>query len=398
MRLPASRLSLIFSNLGHFYIHVVTALYAVIILQLERDWNEPYEDLLRLWTLGSLLIGLAAIPAGRLADRWGNRVMMVLYFVGMGGALMFCGFVAGSVGLTIGLALVGTFAAIYHPVGIPWIIRTERTHTGRALAINGLFGSFGTAAAGVIAGGLAEALGWRAAFLVPGVVCVATGFLLLGLTAGGRIAPAEALPETAPRLTRRSDMLRVFIILVLALFTGGMIYHTMQNGLPKIFSEQLSDLIGTGALGAGAVTSVVFLFAGVTQVVGGLLADRYQLKYVYILCWFGQTLFVSLAAVVTGVGLVGMAALLVMSQVAAVPAENMLIARFTPAKHHGTAFGGKFVATFLAGPISIQTIAMVREYTGGVGWLFGGLGVAALMILLMLTILPNERPEPAAAE
>ena len=398
MRVPALRLSLIFSNLGHFYIHVATAFYAVIILQLERDWNEPYEDLLRLWTLGSLLIGLAAIPAGRLADRWGNRAMMAVYFIGMGGALVLCGFVAGSVGLMIGLSLVGIFAAIYHPVGVPWIIRTERARTGRALAVNGIFGSFGTAAAGVIAGGLAESLGWRAAFVIPGVVCVATGLLLLGLTAGGRIAAAEAIPATAPPLTRRSDMLRVFIILVLALFTGGMIYHTMQNGLPKIFSEQLSDLIGTGALGAGAVTSVVFLFAGVTQVVGGLLADRYKLKYVYILCWFGQTLFVSLAAVMTGVGLVGMAALLVMSQVAAVPAENMLIARFTPAKHHGMAFGGKFVATFLAGPISIQTIAMVREYTGGVGWLFGGLGVAALMILLMLTILPDERSEPVAAE
>lgn len=398
MKIPASRLSLIFSNLGHFYIHVITAFYAVIVLQLERDWNEPYEDLLRLWTIGSLLIGLAAIPAGRLADRWGNRAMMVLYFTGMGGALVFCGFVAGSVGMMIGLSLVGVFAAIYHPVGIPWIIRTERTRTGRALAINGLFGSFGTAAAGVIAGGLAEALGWRAAFVIPGVVCMATGILLFGLTAGGRIPAADVIPETPPSLTRRSDMLRVFFILVTALFVGGMIYNTMQNGLPKLFSEQLSDLIGSGALGAGAVTSVVFLFAGVTQLVGGLLADRYKLKHVYILCWIGQTLFVSLAAVVTGVGLVGMAALLVMSQVAAIPAENMLIARFTPARHHGIAFGGKFVATFLAGPISIQAIAMVREHTGGVGWLFAGLGAAALTILLMLTVLPDERPAPVAAE
>ncbi len=398
MKVPAPRLSLIFSNLGHFYIHVITAFYAVIILQLERDWDEPYEDLLRLWTIGSLLIGLCAIPAGRLADRWGNRAMMVLYFTGMGAALVFCGFVGGTVGMMLGLSLVGIFAAIYHPVGIPWIIRTERTRTGRALAVNGLFGSFGTAAAGVIAGGLAEALGWRAAFIVPGVVCMATGLLLFGLTAGGRIPAAAAEPENKPPLTRRSDMLRVFFILVVALFVGGMIYNTMQNGLPKLFSEQLSDLIGTGALGAGAVTSVVFLFAGVTQLVGGFLADRYKLKYVYILCWTGQTLFVSLAAVVSGVGLVGMAALLVMSQVAAIPAENMLIARFTPTRHHGLAFGGKFVATFLAGPISIQAIAMVREHTGGVGWLLAGLGLAGLAILLMLTVLPDERPAPAAAE
>lgn len=401
MTSSARRVSLIFSNFGHFYVHLLAAYYAVIVLQLERDWNQPYEDLLRLWTLGSLLIGLAAIPAGRLADRLGSRVMMVAYFIGMGGAFVLCGFMDGATGLMLGLALVGTFAAIYHPVGIPWIIRTTPKGTGKALAVNGIFGSFGTAAAGLIAGGLSEQFGWRTAFIVPGAVCFATGLVLLAMTAGTREVAGMrevegAAPREAPPSIRRPDLVRVFVILVLAVFVGGTIYNTMQNGLPKIFSEQLGDMIGEGAMGPGAVTSIVFLFAGVTQVVGGILADRYPLKYVFILCWVGQTVFVSATAAVSGVGLVGAAALLVMSQVAAAPAESMLVARYAPEQHHGLAFGGKFVASFLAAPVSVQAIALVREFTGDVSWLLAGLGVAALMIVLMLFVLPGENRKAAA--
>ena len=65
----SARLSLLFANIGHFYIHLFTAFYAVIVLQLERDWALSYEELLRLWTWGALLVGLMALPAGRLGDR-----------------------------------------------------------------------------------------------------------------------------------------------------------------------------------------------------------------------------------------------------------------------------------------------------------------------------------------
>ncbi len=77
-------LSLIFSCLGHAYMHLFTAFYFVIVLALEAVWALPYHELIELWTLGALLVGLGALPAGWLGDRWSAKGMMVVYFLGMG--------------------------------------------------------------------------------------------------------------------------------------------------------------------------------------------------------------------------------------------------------------------------------------------------------------------------
>jgi MFS family permease len=78
----------------------------------------------------------------------------------------------------LGLAAVGLFSAIYHPVGVAWVVKSARAR-GMALAVNGIFGSLGIAAAGLVAGALIDAISWRAAFIVPGAVCLATGLALI---------------------------------------------------------------------------------------------------------------------------------------------------------------------------------------------------------------------------
>lgn len=396
MMSSSARLSFLFSNLGHLYIHLFTAFYAVIVLQLETEWNASYEDLLGLWTVGSLLVGVMALPAGRLSDIWTARIMMVVFFIGMGAASIICGLLDGPSALMLGLAALGVFAAIYHPVGIPWLIRNAERGTGKVLALNGIFGSFGTGAAGIVAGALTAWLGWRAAFIVPGVVCLLTGFAMLYLVLAGRLEPAPPRKQAqAPQ--SRGDVFRVFLVLVVAMFVGSIVYHTMQNGLPKVFAEELRSAIGDGPMGAGLMVSIVFVAGGVMQIAGGYLADRFALKTVYLLCWFSQMIFLGLAAAVSGFGLVGIAALAVMANVAAQPAENIMLARYAPEKHHGIAFGCKFVLTFMAAPAAIQLIILLREWTGGVGWLFGGLGLAGLLVVGLVLTLPAQRTDGAAA-
>jgi alkylation response protein AidB-like acyl-CoA dehydrogenase len=53
----SARLSLIFSCIGHFYVHLFTAFYFVIVLALEQAWEASYARLLELWTLGALRLG-----------------------------------------------------------------------------------------------------------------------------------------------------------------------------------------------------------------------------------------------------------------------------------------------------------------------------------------------------
>ena len=68
-----------------------TAFYFVIVLALEKDWQMPYHELLELWTLGALLVGVAALPAGWLGDKWSPSGMMVVFFIGMGACSMAAG-------------------------------------------------------------------------------------------------------------------------------------------------------------------------------------------------------------------------------------------------------------------------------------------------------------------
>ena len=77
---------------------------------------------------------------------------------------------------------------------------------------------------------------------------------------------------------------------------------------------------------------------------------------------------------------------------AALPSENMLLSRFAPERHHGLAFGIKFVLAFGAGPLGVQLIALVREATGSFELLIYGLGVSAAVTSIAVMMLPREVP------
>lgn len=394
-----TRLSLLFSSLGHFYIHMFTAFYFTIVLRLEAAWGIPFHELVGLWFWGSLLVGVAALPAGWLGDRWSNPGMMIVYFTGLGGAAIACGLVSGPAGLLVGLSAIGLFAAIYHPIGIPWLLRSARTHTGKIMAVNGIFGSLGAAAAGLVSGILIDLSGWRAAFILPGLCALGTGIAMLWLVRAGRIADSLAEAETGPD-GGGPGMLRAIAILLFAMFAGGVIYHGTQTALPKLFAERLQDVLSSGATGVGIAVAAVYVVGGAMQLVGGHLADRYPLKPVFIGAWCVEMVFLVILAEAAGLGAVGVAMLAVMANIAQIPAENMLIARYAPQRRHGLVFGLKFVLMFGAAPLSVALVSRLREATGGFEWLFYGLAGAALLISAVALLLPAVRrpAAPATAE
>ena len=106
--------------------HMFAAFYFVIILSIEIEWNISYDELISLWTLGALLIGLGALPAGWLSDRWSRSSMMVIMFFGMGLSSVICGLSTNKFTLFIGLSLLGLSCSIYHPVGIAWVVNASK--------------------------------------------------------------------------------------------------------------------------------------------------------------------------------------------------------------------------------------------------------------------------------
>ena len=72
--------AILFSNVGHSFSHMFTVLYATAVLYLPKVFDMPYGELLGLSSLGLVLFGVAALPAGWLADRWSQIGMMVIFF------------------------------------------------------------------------------------------------------------------------------------------------------------------------------------------------------------------------------------------------------------------------------------------------------------------------------
>lgn len=390
------RLELFYSSAGHAMMHLLTAFYATIVLALEKDWNLPFHELIALWSLGAILVGAVALPAGWLGDRWSAPGMMVVFFLGIGASSFACGLVDGPLGMIVGLAGIGVFGSIYHPVGIAWVMRTAGKQ-GRSLGINGIFGSVGLAAAAIVAGVLIDLFSWRAAFFVPGVLCALLGVAMLVQWRAGQLGD-RPMPANKGKPPSKGDMVKVFFVLMVTMFFSGIVFQATQYALPKMFEVRLGDILGSGTTGIGIAVAAVYTASGVMQYFAGTLADRFPLKGLYITCFALQIPVLALIASLFGLPLVGSAMLSALLSVGALPAESMLIGRYTPTKHHGIAFGSKFVLAFGAGPVALWMINLIQGGTGEFFWLFILLAGMAAIATTAAFLLPNEAKGDATVQ
>jgi MFS family permease len=393
-----ARVALAFASVGHSFSHLFVLLYATLVLVIEHDWNLPYDQLALLSLPGFVLFGAAALPAGWLADRWSAAGMIAVMFVGLGFSAVATGLATGPAGLLLGLSAIGLFASIYHPVGIAWLVRHARNQ-GRALGINGIFGSAGTAGAALVAGALADLAGWRAAFIVPGLVCLSVGAAFLwGIRAGWIVdSKVDSVPKPTPE---RADVWRAFWVLSLTMLMTGLIFQSMAVAMPKAFEERAASLLGNGLTGIGLLVSAVYGLSAITQVIGGELADRFDIRRVYIFAQLATALPLAVAAHVAGWSLVAVALVAVSLNTVGNPAENGLLARYTPAAWRGRAFGAKFVLSFGVSSLGVALVPTIHRLTGSLDALFyvlAGFAATAGIAAIMLPATRRERAPAASA-
>src|SRR5260370_4228194 len=116
MNRQSAGLALVFSSVGHFFAHLLMLLWPTVILVLEGQWGMSYGDLLSLSLGGFVLFGLGALPAGWLGDRGSAEGMMVLFFIGAGGAAIATRLTDGPGALAVGLAPIRPFRPVPPPV------------------------------------------------------------------------------------------------------------------------------------------------------------------------------------------------------------------------------------------------------------------------------------------
>jgi len=383
---PASaRAALAFSCVGHAFSHTFEPIFFIVALVLPGEFGLSYEEVLALIIAGKLLYGVMAPAAGWLGDRWSTVGMMAVFFVGLGAAAVAAGLAPGPTSLAVALGLVGLFGSIYHPVGIAWLVGNA-IDKGKAIGINGVFGGVGPAAAAAAAGLLTAQWGWRAAFIVPGLLVLATGLLFLALLARGVLRETRRDRRPEPPAAR-ADAVRAGLVLSVTMLGAGLIFQATQPVLPKLFAERLGDHALLAA--AGGVTLVYFL-AGLTQILAGHLADRFPPRRVYLLAALAQAPLLLALAVTSGPALLVVAVLVVAFNMGAIPAESLLLTRYSPARWRGTAFGLKFVLSFGVSGLAVPLVSLLYGTTGGFGLLLTLLAGIALIVAATAALLPGE--------
>ena len=389
------RLAQYFSNVGHLLSHLLMLLYPTVVLTLERQFSLSYGELLALSVPGAVLYGVCALPAGWLGDRWSAEYMMVIFYVGSGLDAILTGLATGPLGIAVGLTLVGLFGAIYHPVGLAWLVRNAENR-GRALGLNGLFGSIGVGSASLVAASLTALAGWRSAFLVPGVICLGLGVALWS-SVRARLVVAARDDRTPQEDPGRHAVIRVFFVLSVTMLCAGLTWHALTVVMPKLFEQRLPLITEGSTVMVGAMVSLVFAISAATQLVGGWVADRFSLKWAYVGSWSVQIPLLLSLAYAWELPLMISMVLVFCTVVISTPVENVLLVRYTPGKWRATAFGAKFVVSLGLGSLGLPLVALVHESTGDFFWLFVILSGLALMIAVVGLLLPADRPRRAGA-
>ena len=234
-----AKLAIGFINWAHALDHYVMLIFPTVVIGLELIYGRSYAELIALGTASFVAFGIFSLPAGWLADHWSRRSMMAIFYAGCGFSLVAASFAPNLIVLAIALFALGMFAAIYHPVGTAMLIE-QATTRGRSLAFNGVCGNLGAALAAGMTAVLVDGLGWRAAFLVPGVVCVATAAVYLYLVpVEERKAASRATVADVPlRVWLAATIFGLFIVIALC---AGLVFNIVSVALPKIVDERLGS-------------------------------------------------------------------------------------------------------------------------------------------------------------
>lgn len=386
---------LMFANVAHFYSHLFMLIYPTVVIALETAFDRSYGELISLSFAGFVLYGVAALPAGWFGDRWSVPGMLTIFFLGTGLSAIAAGLASGPVGIQIALAAIGLFSAIYHPVGTAWIVANAKAR-GRALGINGVFGSAGIASASLVAGGLTAVMGWRAAFLVPGIVCTATGVAFLLVQSGMKNPGRDKKTAGAPPSPRA---LRGLALLAATALCVGFLAQAHTITLPKAFAVRAPvALEWAGLAGAGVLVSLALVTGAFGQLAGGWLADRFRLTLVYPGVFVVMVPLAVAAAEIAGLPFVALAALVMFAITASLPAENSLVAHYCPSRWHATAFGVKFVLALGVSSLAIPAAGRIFDATGDFRWMFLAMAMIAGTIVCFAMLLPGGRERtPQAA-
>jgi MFS family permease len=381
-------------NIGHTLDHLFMLIFPTVVLVMAPAFGVPYAEMLPLSLGGFIAFGAGSLPAGWLGDHWSRRGMMLVFFMGIGAASILTAFAQTRFEIACGLTLIGLFAAIYHPVGIAVLVKDE-PRLGLTLGINGVAGNLGLAFAALISGALADLVGWRAAFVVPGILSILCGVWFWAAVPGALVDTGGVKRKTGAAAVG-VDVRRVFAVVVAATVAGGVIFSATTVAMPKVFDERLAALTHT-AFGVGAFVCGVYVLAAIAQLCVGQLIDRRPLRGVFIMIAVMQPPLLLLAGSATDWAMLTVATAMMFFVFGQIPINDAMVAKYIDDDWRARAYALRYVLSFGASATAVPLVAFLYGRTGGFAAVFTVLAALAGVVVLAALCFPRARPVTATA-
>src|SRR5437016_6349340 len=378
-------------NAGHALDHLFLLIFATAVGAIAADLKMIWQDLMPYTAGAFVMFGLGSLPAGRLGDLWGRRAMMIVFFLGMGASGLLVASTTGVWSLAAALTLMGVFASIYHPVGIPMLVQGSK-NPGFTIGVNGLFGNLGIAVAAILTGLLVKHIGWRAAFAVPGGLALLCGVLFLAVVPREEMAPAKR-PRKSVDLPR-AVMARVLAVMTLAAISSSLIFNFTTNGNGQLLAERLHGLVDDPAT-LGALLAVVYTVASFAQLIVGKLIDRVPLKWVYVPVAAGQVPLFLFASQVTGWPHYVAMLLFMVFGFGAIPFIDAMIVQYVDDRMRSRVAGIRLAVGFGVSSLAVYLLGPTVK-AAGFTTLLTVLAILATCTTFFASLLPSYTPKSTA--
>ncbi|HET6488928.1 MAG TPA: MFS transporter [Syntrophales bacterium] len=385
---------LLFPVASHFLFHFYEIAFPALAIPLTLSLGMSLKEVLALGFPMYLMFGLCALPWGVFADHFSNRLALAIGFFGCAAGSFLTALSSTPEGILWSLAVVGIFSCVCHPAGMGLISHTAKNR-GSALGIFSVAGTIGLIVGPFLAGILNWLAGWKVAYAVMGVVSLLWGAALIFT----EIDETPVVHEPAAAGGAESNNafpLGTVILFFWIVALGGLVYRINIVALPAylefkagFLAAALHDLLNiptvaaTTTMAAAALTSVIYIAGIFGQIYGGKIADRHELRRLYIAFNAAILPLALLMTFLSEQSLVVAAAAYVFFALGIQPIENSLIATFTPPRWRSTGYGLAAILIFGVGALAVFLVGWVStRWSLGTVYLFS----SALLLLIVVNI------------
>jgi MFS family permease len=348
-------------NVAHAIDHWVLLIFATAVSSIAVDFGfSRWEDLMPYATGAFFAFGLGSLPAGRLGDTWGRRPMMLAFFYGLGASLLLVALAQGPWQIAAALTLMGVFSSIYHPVGIPMLLRDAR-RPGRTIGVNGLAGNLGIALAALVTGLIVKYFGWRVAFAVPALASIGCGLLF------ARLSPPEGEPPTkrkpAAATLPPGVLVRVVAVITVIATTSALLFNFTTNGYTELMRERMAAVV-TDPAALGLLLALVYSIASLAQLLVGHLIDRVPIKRLLLSIVALQVPLFLLASQAHGWTFFVLIVLFMGVVFGAIPFIDAVIVRFVDDRVRSQVAGARLAISFSISSLAVYLLGPVVKNSG----------------------------------